>query len=257
MKKLAYIFLIVPLIIASCTRDPIADFFISRNVVNVGETVFFTNNSVDADYFEWDFGDGIRSSAFDASHFYNEPGTYYVTLYAYNGRNWVDEATRTLTVLPTTDLLVVVLEFFDEYPVMDASVLLYNTLDDWNAENNPLIEGFTDQYGEVLFTNLNEQRYYIDVWEAQHHNYWLAEENVMWIETHILVPNEENIFFAYVDYVEETKKSSGERDRSMARIKKLEKVDRRTYDMKMESIKEMIEERKIADEVAKRISEKK
>lgn len=255
MKKIALIILVVPLIIAGCSRDPIADFFVSRNVVDVGEAVYFTNNSVDADYFEWDFGDGTRTNAFDASHIYTKEGIYTVTLFAYNGRHWVDKAMATVHVLLPTSLEVIVLEYYDEYPVQDASVLLYNTLDDWNTAelDLALVEGFTNQYGETVFSHLNVQRYYIDVWEEQHHNYWLAEEDVKWIETHVLAPNEMNTFFAYVDFVEENYKSSGERDRSIARVRKLEKVDRRLYEEKLESIKQMMEERKSGDKLPEKV----
>lgn len=257
MKKLAYFILVVPLIIAGCSRDPIADFFVSRNVIDVGESVYFTNNSIDADYFEWDFGDGTRSNSFDANHTYTREGTYMVTLFAYNGRNWVDKATSTITVLFPTSLEVIVLEYYEEYPVQDASVLLYESLDDWIDEYNPLAEEFTNQYGEAVFNYLDEQRYYIDVWEEHHHNYWLAEEDVGWIETQQLEPNEMNSFIAYVDYVEETLKSAGERDRGVARLRKLEKVDRRTYDQKLESIREKLEERKTVGEGAKNVDEQK
>lgn len=257
MKKLAYLILTIPFIIASCSRDPVADFFVSRNVVDVGERVYFTNNSIDADYFEWDFGDGTRAFTFDASHIYDYEGTYTVTLFAYNGPHWVDKAMAIINVLYPTSLEVIVLEFYDEYPVQDASVLLYNSLADWNDEYNPLVEGFTNQYGEVIFSNLNSQRYYIDVWEEQHHNYWLAEENVAWIETHVLVPNELNTFFAYVDFVEETYKSSSvERDRSVVKLRKLEPVDRRKYEDKLESIKKKMDERKARDEQLEKLDKK-
>ncbi|KKL57249.1 hypothetical protein LCGC14_2237320, partial [marine sediment metagenome] len=115
------------------------------------------------------------------------------------------------------------------------------------------VEGFTNQYGETVFSNLNTQRYYVDVWEEQHHNYWLAEESVEWIETHELVPNEVNRFWAYVDFVEEPLKSSGERDRSIMNIRKLEKVDRRMYEDKLESIKLKMEERKVRDEAIQKV----
>lgn len=263
MKKLRYLLLAVPLIMASCNRDPIADFFISRNIVDVGETVYFTNNSYDADYFEWDFGDGTRSTAFDSHHLYSESGIYNVTLFAFNGQR-VDKAVARVEVLYPTSLEVIVLEYFDEYAVQDASVLLYGSLQDWNDEYNPLVEGFTNQYGEVIFSNLNSQRYYIDVWEQEHHNYWLAEESVEWIETHVLVQNELNTFFAYVDWVEpEPMKSSAigsiegstERNRSVMRVQKLEKVDARKFEEKKESIRKKMEERKLNEEHTEKLDE--
>jgi len=261
MKKLGYLILVVPLIMASCSRDPIADFFVSRNIVDVGETVYFTNNSYDADYFEWDFGDGTRSTAFDANHTYSQPGIFTITLFAFGDHQRVDKAVTTIEVLYyPPSLEVIVLEYYDEYAVADASVLLYGSLDDWNDEYNPLVEAFTDNEGVALFTDLNEQRYYVDVWEQDHHNYWLAEEDIKWIETHVLVPNEMNTFFAYVDWVEpepmkSSMNSSKERDRSIMRVRKLEQVDRRMFEEKKESIRIKMEERKLREEQPEKLDE--
>jgi hypothetical protein len=255
MKKLAYLILLIPFILGSCNRDPIADFFISRNVVDMGDVVYFTNNSLDADYFEWDFGDGARAEGYDVNHIYDQEGVYYVTLFAYHGWHRVDKAVKTVTVRFPTSLKVIVLEYYEEYPVEDASVLLYNTLDDWNNEYNPLVEGFTNHYGETEFSHLNEQRYYIDVWETNHHNYWLAEEDVGFIETDVLYPNELNSFIAWVDYTGPELKSSGERDRSIARVRKLERVDRRTYEEKLESVKKILKERELNEEQPENLDE--
>lgn len=244
MKKLIILLITVPFILSSCYRDPYADFFVSRNVVDIGEAVHFTNNSIDADAFEWDFGDGNRAYSYDASHIYTFDGDFTVTLFAYNG-NRVNKAVTNIRVLYPTTLEVTVLEYWDEYEVVDASVILYGSLADWNAENHPLVEGFTNQFGWTSFSNLNEQRYYVDVWEANHDNYTLAAEEggVQWIETHVLVPNEDNYFIAYVDYYPDAKKSETTRDRSR-RIVKLEQLGKREYQDKMESIEVRIAERK-------------
>ncbi|KPL25634.1 MAG: hypothetical protein AMS23_04820 [Bacteroides sp. SM1_62] len=247
MKKYILLILVVPVLLTNCDRHPIADFFVSRNIVDVGETVFFTNNSIDADHFEWDFGDGTRAYSFDASHIYTYDGSFTVTLFAYSGNRMVDKATATIEVLFPTSLEVTVLEYYDEYAVVDASVILYQTLDDWYDEYNPLVEGFTNQYGVTIFSNLQPQRYYVDVWEAYHNNYILADEDVGFIETHILVPNDMNYFIAYVDYVEPALKSEAKRDKRL-KIIKMEKLDKREYKDKLESIKEKIEERKAARE---------
>ena len=140
-------------------------------------------------------------------------------------------------------LEVTVLEYWDEYEVVDASVILYDTYDDWLDEYNPLVEGFTNQFGWTTFSNLHTQRYYVDVWEANHDNYTLADEDVVWIETHVLVPNEINYFIAYVDYYEDARKSDNQRDRARKLIK-IERVEKREYQNKMESIEVKIRERK-------------
>lgn len=48
-------------------------------------------------------------------------------------------------------------------PVDGASVTLYNTEDDLNRHSNPISTLQSDQAGQVLFENLEEQRYYFYV----------------------------------------------------------------------------------------------
>ena len=44
--------------------------------------VQFINNSSGANSYQWDYGDGSTSSAFEADHLYDEPGVYGITLVA-------------------------------------------------------------------------------------------------------------------------------------------------------------------------------
>lgn len=47
-------------------------------------TINFTNNSLSASNFVWDFGDGNQSTSINPTHIYTTPGNYVVTLFAYN-----------------------------------------------------------------------------------------------------------------------------------------------------------------------------
>ncbi len=243
MKKLIYFILTVPFIIMSCGREPYADFYASRTKCEVGDIIYFTNSSLDADLFEWDFGDGTISSEYSPAHIYQSNGVYTVCLTAFAGSRVFDKAYLTINVLMPTSLEITVLEYYDEYSVSDASVILYNSLDDWWDENNLLIEGYTNQHGIVTFSNLYSQRYYVDVWEEYHNNWILAEEDYGFIETDILIPHEMNYFIAWVDYVPPVKKSDSRPEKNI-RILKLEKVNKRTYDQKIDISRQKIEERK-------------
>jgi hypothetical protein len=63
-----------------------ADFYFpsSVNLTNGVANVHFTNTSLNAQAFTWDFGDGMGSSLNNPNHYYNQVGTYTVTLSATN-----------------------------------------------------------------------------------------------------------------------------------------------------------------------------
>ncbi len=63
---------------------PVADFVMSKTVVDLGEVVTFTNNSQNASSYFWDFGDGVTSTLSNPTHSYGEVGDYIVKLTASN-----------------------------------------------------------------------------------------------------------------------------------------------------------------------------
>lgn len=65
--------------------DPQANFSATPTFGCIGLAVPFTNNSTDANTYQWDFGDGNTSVAANPSHTYANPGTYDVTLIASDG----------------------------------------------------------------------------------------------------------------------------------------------------------------------------
>lgn len=222
MKKLFLLIIIIPLVFTSCEITPDAFFYTDKVDAMVGEEIFFTNDSHNAIDFEWDFGDGTYSTAVNPVHTYNSSGTFDVVLTAYAKRGNSDKAYQTIEIIMPTTLEIEVLEYYDEYPVSNASVILYPTIRDWDAETNMITEGFTNSNGKVVFTNVDEYVYFVDVWEAHHNNYTLRDEEEAFIRTQRLVPNEINRFVAWVDYVAGTKSATGTRDRTMV-LRKLER----------------------------------
>ncbi len=216
MNRLIFLLIVFPVFLSSCRKDPQASFLMDKSNAFVGETINFTNRSMDAHDITWDFGDGYTSSNFNVAHAYSEPGIYNVILTVYGKSGNRDVATGTVQILEEyATLEVEVVLYTDDntgYVLPDASVRLYPSLDDWENETNMVVEGFTNNNGKVTFTDLIAQRrYYVDVWEENHDNYQLASEDAGWIETQILEPGTLNSFVAYVDYYAPSKKSSGAR----------------------------------------------
>jgi PKD repeat protein len=203
--------------------QPVADFTVytdlpgeegpvayETDIVFVGEQVEFYNTSDDAVDYLWDFGDGYTSEFASPVYSYDEPGTYTVTLTAFGTGSEQESFSKIIEVADgiNSALRITVLEFYEEYPVENASVLLFESLSDWENEVNPSEEVFTTPLGKCVFEGLNYQRYYVDVWEADHDNYTLAGEDVAFIETQPLEPGYIHDFIAYVDYYEPTKKAA-------------------------------------------------
>jgi PKD repeat protein len=226
MKRLIFISTLSVLMLASCEIIPEASFYTDTVDPVVGEPVYFTNESYNSDRFEWDFGDGTFSEAANPVHTYKSTGTFQVQLKAYSRSGLSDETYLTLTVLIPTLLEIEVLEYYDEYPVENAIVILYPTLSDWDAERNSVSEGSTDMNGKVVFSDPGNFVFYVDAWEEHHNNYGLRDEDVNFIRTEQVKPNQINRFVAYVDYVAGTKSGDKRSNKPVVKsiIRKAENV---------------------------------
>lgn len=200
MKKFGFIIAGLVLLITSCQeRRPRADFEPTKYVVEPYEEIVFLNYSSNADYYDWDFGDNIYSSVGEPAHYYTQPGIYTVMLTAING-NYEDVSYVEIEVIGAT-LDVQVLEYYDKYPVAGASVILYRTYTDWLNQRNKLVEAFTNANGIAVIDYLAPGNYYMDIWEKNHNNYDLADEDINNIKTPYLQIGEIAQITAYVDYV--------------------------------------------------------
>lgn len=221
MKNIIYLSLVLPLLLFSCQSTPEAYFYADTNEPEVGQEVFFTNDSHNAVRFEWDFGDGFISNEENPSHIYTVTGTFEVTLTAISKKGLSDKAFLTLDVMIPTLLEIEVLEWETEYTIPDASVILYPTLPDWDEQTNEISEGFTNADGIVVFANLDPFVHYVDVWEQTHDNYTLRNDDIGFIRTPEILPHKITRFIAWVDYVDHGK-GVGRGTRKVI-IKKLER----------------------------------
>ena len=69
-----------PLSIEVAEEAPLAEFTVEGGEFLVQVPVAFSNESVNADEYSWDFGDGSTSTEIDPEHIYTSPGVFEVTL---------------------------------------------------------------------------------------------------------------------------------------------------------------------------------
>jgi PKD repeat protein len=205
MEKTIFTFLAVSLILISCEKRPTASFTTDSDEWEVGQTVFFYNNSNNGERFEWDFGDGYTSNDRDPVHIFTSTGTYEVTLTAISKSGQSDKTSLTISIMVPTLLEVEVREYYSEDTIPNASIILYPTLADWDAQTNMVVEGITDQDGIAVFSNLDPGVYYVDVWEATHDNYTLRNEDPGFVTTPQVSTHKIVGFIAWVDVVAHTK----------------------------------------------------
>lgn len=232
MKKFGFIILGLVLILTSCEErhirvyEPIADFEPSKYIVETYEEIVFFNYSDYADEFDWSFGDNYFSSEAEPAHYYTRPGIYTVRLTAFNGDLYDEVYVEIEVVSPSASLDVQVLEYYDKYPVAGASVILYPTYTDWVNQTNKLLEVFTNSNGIVVVDGLAPGTYYMDIWEKNHNNYDLADEDINFIKTPYLPIGKITQITAYVDYVTST---SSLKSRPVERQTNKTKGAKRTY----------------------------
>lgn len=211
--------LIFSLGFSSCEKGPLAGFRASSSVVETDEIIDFTNTSLRANSFDWDFGDGYYSSIIDPSHSYSDPGVYEVSLKAFSG-DMMDIVFLTIEVLQATSLEITVKEYYSEDIIPRCEIRIFRSLNDWNNDINGEYVGLTGNNGKLFIEGLDPIRYYIDAYNEEYNNYSLAEEDTGFIETDDLEPNVVNYFIAWVDY---DPGIIGKSERKNLRIKKFER----------------------------------
>lgn len=73
-----------------------------------GNTTNFTNNSIGAETFHWDFGDGTFSQQENPSHLYTSPGIYSILLTVESATtcNGIDSVQRTITITAPQNIVL-------------------------------------------------------------------------------------------------------------------------------------------------------
>jgi len=81
--------------------QPIAQFdFDPKETTILNTQITFDNHSINADYYNWDFGNGTNSTQTNPVHNYEKEGTYFITLIASNTFGCKDTAIEKLLIEP-------------------------------------------------------------------------------------------------------------------------------------------------------------
>jgi len=167
INKLFFLGLASLTILFACSKStpapkPIAGFTFTSSSTTAPSLVTFTNSSINASTFSWDFGDNSNSTLQNPTHTYNSGGSYIVKLIA-NGAGGVDSTKQTVTISNPTALQIKVLDNLGN-AIVGASVKLYPSQTDYlNLTNQVLTTQITNSQGIVTFQPLNPTKYY---WQA-------------------------------------------------------------------------------------------
>lgn len=203
-------FLLLPIVLFSCQRTPEASFSVDSNAPEVGKAVYFNNHSHDGEKYEWDFGDGYTSNEREPAHTFSATGSYEVTLTAIAKGGRSSTSSLTLDVVSPSLLVIEVQEYYSGDLIPNASIILYPSLADWDAQTNSIIEGFTDKNGLAVFADLDPAVYYVDVWEATHDNWTLRKEDEGFVMTPVTLAHVVTFFRAAVDVANHTSAMRGD-----------------------------------------------
>ena len=202
MKKTIFTFLAVSLILISCEKRPTASFTTDSDEWEVGQTVFFYNNSNNGEIWN-ETGMGILSDRDPIYIFMSTIRRPVEPKVLVSGIS--DKTSLTISIMVPTLLEVEVREYYSRDTIPNASIILYPTLANWDAGTNMVVEGVTDSDGIAVFSNLDPGVYYVDVWEATHDNYALRNEDPGFVTTPQVSTHKIVGFIAWVDVVAHTK----------------------------------------------------
>ena len=111
MHKLIFPTLLAALSLASCAVKPVANFTVPTGKLVAPVEVTFTNNSLKADSYTWNFGDGATSTEANPKHRYTHSGNYEVILNATKGSKTVTKKQMVQITAPERCLVEIETDF--------------------------------------------------------------------------------------------------------------------------------------------------
>jgi hypothetical protein len=158
----------------ACSRFPEPDFtWGPEDNPEAGDVIWFANRTPEASFFEWHFGDQIRSDLENPTHIFTEPGDYDVELTAY-GDAGSRIKTKTVTINDPTVLAFTITDSTASIPLPGTELRIYDNEVDWDNVNEPLLIGYANSEGKVEFSNLESTVYYLWAYLDEPEGYWIS-----------------------------------------------------------------------------------
>lgn len=158
----------------ACNRFPEPDFsWGPEDNPEAGDVIWFANETPEASFYEWHFGDQIRSDLENPTHIYSEPGVYDVELTAY-GDAGSRSQTRKVTIHEPTVLAFTITDSTGNIPLPGTELRIYDNENDWEQVNEPLLVGYANSLGKVEFFNLEATVYYLWAYRDEPEGYWIS-----------------------------------------------------------------------------------
>lgn len=145
---------------SSCLKRPEAGFsYQPTKNPEAGDEISFINESLDALYYYWDFGNGKTSEKENPTIIFEKPGDYKVTLLAEN-KFRSDSSVQTLLINPPT-ILDVYCFGTKESVLVSSWVRIWRSYENAVQGEAPVQSCITDANGCARFVNLDARVYYI------------------------------------------------------------------------------------------------
>ena len=212
IKKTVLSIAAISLFITACERTPTAAFrYVPTENIEIGDTIFFINESLDATSYEWDFGNGVTSNVAEPAIIYEYADYYKVYLNAIN-KSGNDTISQILDINQATSLGFQVLQP-DTVPLQGCNVWVYDNEADLVNEADPLFFSQTDADGVAFFEKMEAIVYYVSFFKE-------TSEGLYWRKgyTYPLTPYNINLYQIYLNFTpaEDLKSSeSGENQESL------------------------------------------
>jgi PKD repeat protein len=161
--NIKFILVFVVILSASCKKDdpaaPVAEFnYAGAN--SAPTTVYFTNNSKNASYYLWDFGDGYTSVEVSPSHLYQNSGVYTVSLKA-TGDGGTNTAVKTINIQPPPTICKIKSVRLINMPFLNSAGASWDSFDGPDVffmittnSGNIIIDGTSSRYSNITPNSL-------------------------------------------------------------------------------------------------------